>query len=182
MNLVFGFAPFILFFLLSRLSADLALWAAFAAAFVVTIRDFVESPSLRLLDVGNLVVFGLLALVRGFLLPAMSLAAVRFAVDAALLLLLAASLLRHRPFSLQYVRLHPGESWPPEWYLRVNYLTSMVWAIAFGAMTCADAAVAFIPGMPIYPAVAIGAAALTIAVTFTLRYPALAAARLRRGV
>ncbi len=65
MNLVLGFAPFILFFLLSRISADLALWVAFAAAFVVTIRDFVESPSLRLLDVGNLVVFGSLALVRG---------------------------------------------------------------------------------------------------------------------
>ena len=47
MNLVIGFAPFILFALLSRLSADLALWVAFAAAFVVTIRDFVESPSLQ---------------------------------------------------------------------------------------------------------------------------------------
>ena len=47
MNLVVGFAPFILFALLSRLSADLALWVAFAAAFVVTIRDFVESPSLQ---------------------------------------------------------------------------------------------------------------------------------------
>ena len=67
MTLILGFSPFILFAVLSRLSADLALWAAFAAAFVVTIRDFVESPSLRLLDVGNLAVFGLLALARGFL-------------------------------------------------------------------------------------------------------------------
>jgi hypothetical protein len=182
MNLVFGFAPFILFFLLSRLSADLALWAAFAGAFVVTIRDFVESPSLRLLDVGNLAVFGLLALVRGFLFPALSLAAVRFAVELALLLLLAASLVRRQPFSLQYVRLHPGESWPPDLYQRVNFLTSTVWTIAFAAMTCADAAAAFIPGMPIYPAIAIGTAALVIAVTFTLRYPAIAAARLLRGV
>ena len=62
MTLILGFAPFILFAMLSRLSADLALWAAFAAAFVVTIRDFVESPSLRLLDIGSLAVFGLLAL------------------------------------------------------------------------------------------------------------------------
>ena len=65
MNLVVGFAPFILFTLLSRLSADLALWVAFAAAFVVTIRDFVESPSLRLLDAGSFILFALLALVRG---------------------------------------------------------------------------------------------------------------------
>ena len=65
-DLMLGFAPFILFTLLSRLSADLALWAAFAAAFVVTIRDFVERPGLRLLDGVSLVLFGLLALGRGF--------------------------------------------------------------------------------------------------------------------
>ena len=92
MNLVVGFAPFILFALLSRLSADLALWVAFAAAFVVTIRDFVESPSLRLLDAGSLVLFALLALGRGFLDPSLSLAAVRFIVDAGAVLLLAISL------------------------------------------------------------------------------------------
>ena len=33
-----------------------------AAAFVVTIRDFVESPSLRLLDAGSFILFALLAL------------------------------------------------------------------------------------------------------------------------
>jgi len=69
MNLVAGFAPFILFTILSRLSVDLALWVAFAAAFVITIRDFVESPSLRLLDAGSLTLFALLALGRGFLDP-----------------------------------------------------------------------------------------------------------------
>ena len=78
MNLVAGFAPFILFTLLSRLSVDLALWVAFAAAFVVTIGDFVESPSLRLLDVGSLALFALLALGRGFLDPGLPLASVRF--------------------------------------------------------------------------------------------------------
>ncbi|HKY17368.1 MAG TPA: hypothetical protein VJL82_00440, partial [Rhizomicrobium sp.] len=67
MNLIMGFAPFILFTALSRLSVDLALWVAFAAAFVVTIRDFVESPSLRLLDAGSLALFALLALGRSFL-------------------------------------------------------------------------------------------------------------------
>ena len=86
MNLVIGFAPFILFALLSRLSADLALWAAFAAAFVVTIRDFVESPSLRQLDAGSLLLFAVLALGRGFLDPGLPLAAVRFIADLVLFL------------------------------------------------------------------------------------------------
>jgi hypothetical protein len=180
MNLVLGFAPFILFFLLSRVSADLALWAAFAAAFVVTIRDFVESPSLRLLDAGNLIIFGSLALVRGFVLPAMTLAQVRFIVELALFLLLAASIVRRQPFSLQYARLHPGESWPPATFLRVNYVISVIWLVAFAAMTAADAAVTFLSMLPIAPAIAVGAASLAIAVTCTLRYPALAARRLQR--
>src|ERR1700755_2730127 len=88
MNLVVGFAPFILFALLSRLSADLALWVAFAAAFVVTIRDFVESPSLRLLDVASLVLFAALAVLRGFIDPTLSLVAVRFMAETALYLVL----------------------------------------------------------------------------------------------
>src|SRR6185503_18668555 len=109
MNLVVGFAPFILFAFLARLSADLALWIAFAAAFVVTIRDFVESPSLRLLDIGNLVLFGSLALIRGFLAPALfaSEPVVRAAAELFLFLLLAASLLRKRPFSLEYAHVTP---------------------------------------------------------------------------
>jgi len=180
MNLVLGFAPFILFFLLSRVSADLALWAAFAAAFVVTIRDFVESPSLRLLDAGNLIIFGSLALVRGFVLPTMTLAQVRLIVELALFLLLAASILRRQPFSLQYARLHPGESWPPAVFLRVNYVVSVIWLVAFAAMTVADAAVTFLSVPPIALAIAVGAASLAVAVTFTLRYPALAARRLQR--
>src|ERR1700761_3556961 len=84
MNLVVGFAPFILFALLSRLSADLALWVAFAAAFVVTIRDFIERPQLRLLDGVSFFLFGALALWRGFLDPDLSLAALRALVDLCL--------------------------------------------------------------------------------------------------
>src|SRR5476651_2449139 len=86
MTLILGFAPFILFALLSRLSGDLALWTAFAAAFVVTIRDFVERPTLRLLDGFSLTLFGLLALGRGFVAPDLSLTAVRTIVDAVIAL------------------------------------------------------------------------------------------------
>ena len=179
MNLVIGFAPFILFAVLSRLSADLAVWVAFAAAFVVTIRDFVESPSLRLLDAGSFVLFALLALGRGFLDPSLSLAAVRFIAEAFLFLLLAVPLLWKKPFSVDYARLDPREAaWPPALFVKVNYLVSAVWAFAFLAMAAADGAVAFEPWMPLYASVAVSVIALALAVTFTLRYPALAANRL----
>ena len=178
MNLVVGFAPFILFTLLSRLSADLALWVAFAAAFVVTIRDFVESPSLRLLDVGSLALFALLALVRGFLDPNLSLAGVRFIAALGLLLMLAIPLAFKKPFSVDYARLDPKEAgWRPELFLRVNYRVSSVWVGALALMALADGAVTFNSNLPLYASIAVSVLALAFAITFTLRYPALAAKR-----
>ncbi|HYS46197.1 MAG TPA: hypothetical protein VEM35_07145 [Rhizomicrobium sp.] len=179
MNLVAGFAPFILFTILSRLSPDLALWLAFAAAFVVTIRDFVESPSLRLLDAGSLVLFALLALGRGFLDPNLSLVEVRFIAEISLFALLGLPLVLKRPFSVDYARLDPREAgWPPTLFLQVNRLVSAAWVAAFAVMAAADGAVAFDTGLPLYASIAISLIALTGAVTFTLRYPALAAKRL----
>ena len=180
MTLLFGFVPFLLFNFLSRLSADLALWLAFAASFVVTIRDFVESPSLRLLDGASLVLFGLLALGRGFVMPELSLAAVRTIVEAGLCLVIFASLLRNRPFSLDYASQDSKSGhWPPTVFLRVNRRISLVWGLSFAAMALADAAVTFLP-VPFYVAIAVSVLALAAAITFTLRYPALAASRLAR--
>jgi hypothetical protein len=176
MNLVVGFAPFILFALLSRLSADLALWVAFAAAFVVTIRDFVESPSLRLLDAGSFMLFAALALGRGFLDPGLSLAMVRFIAALSLFALLGLPLALTRPFSVDYARLDPREAnWPPHLFLRVNYQVSAAWTAAFALMALADGAVTFDPDLPLYGSIAVSVIALAAAVTFTLRYPAYAA-------
>lgn len=181
MNLIVGFAPFILFAFLSRLSADLALWAAFAAAFVVTIRDFVESPSLRLLDAVSLLLFAMLALIRGFFDPNLSLAAVRFIAEAVLFLALAAPLAAGRAFSVDYARLDPREAaWPAALFLRVNRRVSAAWVLAFAAMTAADAAVTFSPAVPLWSSIAVSIVALGAAITVTLRYPPLAARSLNR--
>lgn len=173
MTLILGFSPFILFAVLSRLSADLALWAAFAAAFVVTIRDFVESPSLRLLDVGNLAVFGLLALARGFLAPDMSLVIVRAFAELALFLLLAASLVRRKPFSIEYAHASATERAAPI-FLRVNMAVSAAWAAAFAAMSAMDLLLVFVTTLPLWPAIAVSVLGFGAAITFTLRYPAYA--------
>jgi hypothetical protein len=175
MTLILGFAPFILFAALSRLSIDLALWAAFAAAFVVTIRDFVESPSLRLLDVGNLALFGLLALIRGFLAPGLlsSEVLVRAAAELFLFLLLSVSLARGRPFSLDYAHVAAEERARPL-FLKVNRLISGIWAAAFAAMAATDLLV-LLARLPLWPAIAVSVAGTAIAITFTLRYPAWAA-------
>ena len=168
MNLVLGFGPFVLFALLSRLSADLALWVAFAAAFVVTIRDFIERPQLRLLDGASLFLFGALALLRGFVYPDLSLAELRALVDLGLTLVIAASLARRKPFSLQYA----GRSgWSEQAFARVNYIISFFWLGAFAAMTLADSAVIF-AGQSLNLGIAVNVLALASAIAFTLRYPA----------
>ena len=178
MTLVLGFAPFILFAVLSRLSADLALWFAFAAAFVVTIRDFVESPSLRLLDVGNLALFAVLALVRAFIAPGLPLVMVRALAELFLFLLLAASLLRLKPFSLEYAHVSPDERAEP-FFMRVNMVISGIWAAAFAVMAAMDTALVFVSTLPLWPAIAVSVAAFAVAITCTLRYPAWAAAHRR---
>jgi hypothetical protein len=168
MTLILGFLPFMLFTLLSRISADLALWTAFAAAFVVTIRDFVESPQLRLLDGVSFKLFGLLALWRGFWDPGLSLDDLRLIVDLGLTGAILFSLVRRRPFSLQYAG---RDGWAESDFLRVNYIISLVWLIAFTAMALADALNGIV--MPALDfGVGISVVALTVAIAFTLRYPA----------
>ncbi len=168
MTLVLGFLPFMLFAVLSRISADLALWIAFAAAFVVTIRDFVERPQLRLLDGVSFVLFGGLALWRGFWDPGLSLEDLRLIVDLALTGAILFSLVRRRPFSLEYAG---REGWAETDFLRVNYIISLVWLIAFTAMAFADGLNGVL--MPALDAgIGITVVALTAAISFTLRYPA----------
>jgi len=178
MTLILGFAPFILFSVLWRLSADLALWIAFAAAFVVTIRDFVERPVLRLLDVASMTLLGLLAVFRGFITPDMSPSAVRTILEAGLTLVIGLSLLRRRPFSLEYAsgETH-GRRWPAEAFLKVNYVISGAWFLAFLAMTLADAAVTLF-AVPFYIGIAVSVLSLASAATLTLWYPSLAASKL----
>jgi hypothetical protein len=167
MNLVLGFIPFILFTLLSGLSADLGLWAAFAAAFVITIRDFIERPQLRLLDGVSLLLFGLMALWRGFLDQGLNPFLLRAAVDLVLTAVILTSLLLRRPFSLQYAG---RGGWSEEAFLRVNYVISLAWLAAFAVIALADSSAAIGFG-PISAGVGISILALAVAAVFTLRYP-----------
>ena len=83
--------------------------------------------------------------------------------------LLSVSLVRRRPFSLEYAS---PEGWSAGLFLKTNYAISCVWLAAFLISAVADAAITFLPALPIYPAVAVSLLALAGAITFTLRYPA----------
>jgi len=79
--MLLGFAPIIVFTMLTNLSQDLALWASFAAAFAVGIRDFAQERVVRLLDIGSTVIFGLLALYAGFIQPGLTIQMTRLVVN-----------------------------------------------------------------------------------------------------
>lgn len=182
MGILLGFAPFIVFAALSRLSVDLALWMALAVAFVVGIRDFAHTRLLRVLDVGSLVLFALLALYTGFIEPGLSIEAVRLVIDAGLLGIALVSMLLGHPFTLEYAREQvPAEYWDAPLFLRTNYIIAGVWALAFAAMTAADAAATFNASFPLALDVAASLAALTLALAFTARYPAHVRARASRS-
>ncbi|MBV9541756.1 MAG: hypothetical protein JO167_10865 [Alphaproteobacteria bacterium] len=172
MNLVLGFAPFILFAVLMRLSVDLALWVAFAAAFSLAMRSFLETRILKTLDGGNIALFGLLALYKGFIQPSLTFGAVLLAVDAGLLAIVVASVVLHEPFTLQYAREQVApEQWSSRLFLRTNYVVTSVWILALALMTGADAAATFASAISVTMAAVASLVALAAALTFSLRYP-----------
>jgi hypothetical protein len=181
MGILLGFAPFILFALLTNISVSLALWVAFAAAFAIGIRDFAHTRILRVLDVGSTILFGLLALYAGFIQPSLSVQAVRLVVDCGLLLIAATSIAIRNPFTLQYAREQTQqEFWNTPVFIRTNYIITAVWTLAFLVTTAADATATFNKKFPLSLDIGVGLAALALAVIFTARYPVLVRARVQR--
>jgi hypothetical protein len=174
MNLLIGFSPFVIFFVLMRVSISLALWGAFAAAFVLCIRDFLRSGILRVLDAGSILLFGILAFYTGFI-QTLSIPAVRFGVDGSLTLIIFITLIIRQPFTMQYAREQvPQDFWQTPLFVRANYMLTWVWAIAFLVTASADAAATFAPAMiSLTACIAAGMAAMLVAFVFTVRYAAL---------
>lgn len=170
MSILVGLSPFIAFVLVSNLSVDLALWLAFAAAFAIGIRHFVQRRALNILDAGGTLLFGLLALYAGFIAPGIATKAVRLAVDAGFLAMAFASLLSASPFTLPHTSEPPprkGRASPPE---PPSRLLTVVWLLAFAIMTLGDAAAAFDKRFPLALDSAIELGALAIAIAFTARF------------
>ena len=173
MNLVLGFVPFILFAVLTGLSVDVALWIAFAAAFTLGIRSFLDTRVLKTLDAGSTILFGGLALFKGFVAPSLPLGIVLLVVDGGLLTIMLISLLLHEPFTLQYAREQATpELWREPTFLRTNYVVTGVWVLALAVMTAIDAAAIFTGRISLTVAVGAGLVALAGALTFSARYTA----------
>lgn len=101
-----------------------------------------------------------------------SIADVRLRVDGGLLLIVLLSMVFQRPFSMQYARDSvDSQYWDSPDFLRTNYVISGAWAIAFGVLVLADAAMAFMPTLPHAGSVLATAVALVVVAWFTGWYP-----------
>lgn len=171
--MILGFVPVIVFTLLMNISQDLAIWAAFAAAFAIAIRDFLHEKLLRFLDAGTTVLFGLLALYAGFVQPGLNVAMTRLIVDAGLLVFTLVSIVLRNPLTLEYAREQvPREQWRTRRFLLTNYGLTGFWAAAFGCMVAADALANFHKDLPPAFDAIVSLVVLMVAAGFTARYPA----------
>ncbi len=180
MGVLLAFASFIAFALLDRLvgsTQGLVVGALVAAA--LGIRDgMTPGRAPKIIEIATILLFGGLALYALLGHPTWSVVGVRLCVDAGLLLIVLVSLAIGRPFTLQYAReqVEPG-LWGNAEFIRINYVLSAAWALAFLVMVLAECALLFIPGLPRRVAIIAIVLALVGAVKFTDWYPKRAASR-----
>lgn len=174
MNLLLAFVPFIVFVVAERLfGVPAGLGAGAAAAAVLLVRDLLTpGHSPKLLEIGTFLLFGGLALYALATGALWSIAEVRLRVDAGLVVIVLGSMALRQPFSLQYARDRVDSShWDDPEFLRVNYVISAAWAIAFGVLVLADLVMADMPALPHVWPIAATVLALYGAARFTDWYP-----------
>ncbi len=174
MNIVLGLAPFIVFFVLMRaVSPSAGLAAAFVVSVLLGIRQWRRGESVKVLEVGSLLLFGALLLCTLIAAPDWTVATVRLAVDGGLLAIVLVSLAIGMPFTLQYARESvPQKVWTSPIFMTTNRRITGVWAAAFAVMTAADAAARYVEGIPLWVEIVASVVAFAVAVWFTRWYPA----------
>jgi len=173
MSIVLGLSPFLVFFALMRLVTPIAgLAGALAASSLLCLRMWWRGESVKILEVGSLILFGLLTGYTLLAAPQWTVATVRLAVDGGLLAIALVSLAIDRPFTLQYASEQvPEQYWGLPIFLTTNRIITGVWAATFAILVAADGAAAYVPAIPVWVDVVVSIAAFVGAVVFSRRYP-----------
>jgi hypothetical protein len=170
MTILRAFAPFLIFATLARaIGIHGALLAATAVAALQIARDtLIRRRSVKLLEIGSLILFGALAGVTWFPQVHLSVLQVRLCVDGGLLAIVTLSILVGRPFTLAYAseRVGPRTAATPAVRALATRI-SLAWAGAFLVVVAADAAMIGIPGFTAIFGTVIILAALGGAAWFT---------------
>jgi len=166
LNLLCGFAPFLAYAVLSRLSISLGLWIAFAIAFALGLPVFLHTRTIRTLDGGGVMLFGIAAILAGVLRALSDFSTARFVVMVGMLATVLASFVLRQPFALQYA--HPDDAD----FVRCATRISLGWVAAFAVMTAADCVALYARTTPEWAVFLTNLVALAAAITLTLRFAA----------
>jgi len=173
MSILLGLSPFVTFFVLMRLFTPVAgLIGALSVSSLLCLRMWRRGESVKILEVGSLILFGLLTAYTLLAAPRWTVATVRLAVDGGLLAIALVSLAIDRPFTLQYARERvPEQFWGLPIFLTTNRIITGVWAGTFAIHVAADGAAEYVSAIPIWVDVAVAIAAFLGAVWFSRWYP-----------
>jgi hypothetical protein len=173
MGILLGFAPFIVFAVLTRFVAvSISLWAAAAVAAVLILRQKMHDASIKILEIGTFFLFAILGICAAVKDGGWDIPMVRTVVDGGLLLIILLSMLIRRPFTLQYAREQvPASVQSSPTFIKTNYLLTAVWALAMAVIVIADLTMHFFPNLPLRLEIVVMLAALGGAFWFTKWYP-----------
>jgi hypothetical protein len=174
MQILLAFAPFLVFAVADRLfGSGPALAAAAVVALLLLLRDILASKrTVKIFDVGTTILFCGLSLYSFIARPVWSVIVVRLYVDCGLLLIVLASILLGKPFTLQYAREQVApEFWDSPVFRKTNFVISWVWAAAFAIMVLTELALLSMPNAPKRGGILIIVLALVGAIKFTGWYP-----------
>jgi hypothetical protein len=173
MGILLGFAPFVIFAVLSRfVAASISLWAAAAISAVLILRQKMRGASMKILEVGTFLLFAVLGIYAAVKGGGWDIPMVRTVVDGGLFLIILISMLVGRPFTLQYAREQvPVSVQSSPTFVKTNYILTAVWALAMAVLVVADLAMHFRPSLPLRLEIIVMLAALGGAFWFTKWYP-----------
>ena len=166
-------APYAAFaFLMLVSSAAVSLFTAAAVCLAVIAYDFARGRSTKILGVGSVLVFLAVYFHVEWIDPSLSVSAVKFAVDAGMLLVILASIAIGKPFSLQYaLEVVDAETAKLPGFIRANYTITLAWSAAMLLMMAGNVVLIYVPGLPLWSGLLIAFAARNSAVYFTKWYP-----------
>jgi hypothetical protein len=145
-----------------------------AAAFVCTATiafDAYRGRSVKILATGSAILFAGIAAWLNLIDPTVSDKAVKLTVDIGIFAISFGSMLLRYPFTMQYaLESVPSEIAAMPGFTRANYIITSAWTAAALLMMLANAAVLYVPGLPIWLGLAVAFAARNSAVFFTKWY------------
>jgi hypothetical protein len=174
MNLLLAFAPFIAFAVVDRtVGATPGLVAGALVAAALILRDALSrSRSIKILEVGTVILFSGLTCYSLVMVIAWTLVGVRLCVDVGLFLIVLFSLAVRQPFTIQYARESVApELWRTRGFLRTNDVITSVWAGAFAFMVGANLVMLYVPSVPVRVGIWVTILAIFGAYRFTEWYP-----------